>query len=336
MSVNRNMHERECKNALKNNNNKSDVSDEGNEEIIKRKPTFKDKYDLIKKIGSGSFGEVYLCYDKRRQRHIALKVEDIQKGKTPKLRREYGVYKLLHKYNVPFIPQTYGYYPTKKCYLMKMKLLGASLDVLFEKNNTCFDIGTTLKLGIDMIEIMKNLHNAKIIHRDIKPNNFMVGKEDPENVYIMDFGLAKQYIKNGKHIKHKTGKPLIGTARYTSVNVHMGIEPCRRDELEAIGYMLVYFLKGKLPWQGLKKKGQVMTRSEQIEKIGNVKIAIKTSKICEDIPECFNTYIDATKSLKFFEDPDYDYLKSIFRDYAGKNGIKLEYSWVRDGVDMTH
>jgi len=105
-------------------------------------------------------------------------------------------------------------------------------------------------LGIQMVRRIESFHSAKYIHRDIKPENFMIGNNENSNiVYLIDYGLSKKYIeKDGSHIKYMDKKGLVGTARYTSVNAHLGIEQSRRDDLISIGYLIVYFMKGRLPW----------------------------------------------------------------------------------------
>jgi casein kinase 1 len=128
--------------------------------------------------------------------------------------------------------------------------LGLSLEDLFQKCGRQFDLKTTVLVGIQMIVRIQACHEEKIIHRDIKPDNFLIGDEqNKDKVYIIDFGLAKFYKdSNGAHIPYKEGKSLTGTARYASLNTHLGIEQARRDDLESIGHVMLYFLKGSLPW----------------------------------------------------------------------------------------
>jgi serine/threonine protein kinase len=286
--------------------------------------TFKDKFKLEKRIGSGSFGDVYKGKDIKRKISIALKVEELnKKRKTSKLQIEHKIYKILHKNEVQNIPKIYEFIKTKKFHIMNMKLLGESLDVLFERYDRRFDLPTTLKLGINMIDIMKDLHKSGIIHRDIKPNNFMMGRKDPGKLYVMDFGLSKQFMKGNKHIKPTTGRNLVGTARYAGLNVHYGIEPARRDDMESIGYMLVYFMKGRLPWQGLKKD----EKTKQLDKIKEVKMSTKVDKLCLGLPQCFSMFLKYIKSCGFYDEPDYDYMKELFISTAREKNIELEYMW---------
>jgi len=180
-----------------------------------------------------------------------------------------------------------------------------------------------------MITRIEFIHKNSFLHRDIKPDNFLMGLGEKETTcYVIDFGLAKRYIdrKTNQHIPYKDKKQLTGTARYASINTHTGIEQSRRDDLEAIGYIFVYFIKGSLPWQGLQGKD----KSEKYNQIRDKKIAITTSELCKGLPEQFAKYIDYTKSLKFEEEPDYEFCRDLFRQVMKTNGFKSDglYDWL--------
>ncbi len=152
----------------------------------------------------------------------------------------------------------------------------------------------------------------------------MIGNgEDAGKVFIMDFGLSKRYMIGGRHMQFKGQRSLIGTARYASINMHLGFEPSRRDEMESIGYMLVYLMKGRLPWQGLKKK----KGTSNIEAIGQVKMSIDINKLCEDLPTSFRDYILYCQKLKFDEKPDYKFLRNLFQQTCMEYNVMPKYCW---------
>ena len=281
---------------------------------------FSDNYTLIKKIGEGSFGAVFLAKDKTGKL-VAAKVEE--KPTKERLKNEYNIYKkILRNQDISGIPQVYNLIETPEYNILVMELLGVSLENIFQKHDRILKINNIYKLAIDMISILEYFHNNGFIHRDIKPNNFLFNYNKPYNkLYLMDFGLSKQYIQNNKHIDLKTDRSLIGTARYASLNIHWGIEPSRRDDLESVGYILIYLLKGKLPWQGLKATKE----KSQIQQIGEKKLMISVDKLCENLDNCFQKYLEYTRQLKFSQKPDYQYLINLFTESANKNNINLSY-----------
>lgn len=281
-----------------------------------------DSYILIEEIGAGSFGEVYLAKSKKTHVMVALKVEN--RKKQSRIENEYKVYKKIHKKGFTTgIPQIYDFIQTPVYNIMCMELLGPSLEDLYNTYNRKLNIITILKLGIDIVTLLEKLHKCEFIHRDIKPNNFLIGLENKSNMYIMDFGLSKRYKLKDIHIKLREGRSLIGTARYASINMHMGIEPSRRDDLESVGYMLIYLFQPKLPWQGLKKT----KNTSHIDVIGEKKLCTTLDTLCKNMPKCFKDYIIHCRNLKFDENPNYSYLKQLFINECISMNKLPEYEW---------
>ena len=283
-----------------------------------------NNYKLIKKIGKGSFGEVYLATDRDGEEY-ACKIEN--NGSKNRLKSESLIYKRCSIKKLVCVPTVYKYIETPEYNLLIMQLLGKSLNCIFEDCGGQIDIGTVMKIGVNIIDHLEKIHRIGIIHRDIKPNNFMFGiDEHSSDLYVMDFGLSKKWYTGGDHIEFKVGRSMIGTARYASLNIHNGTEPSRRDDLESVGYMLVYLNKGSLPWQGLKKK----TKENPIDKIWDKKMMVSLKSLCVGMPECFYEYINYTRNLQFNEKPDYDYLRNLLITSAKKNNIHLKYFWEND------
>ena len=212
-----------------------------------------------------------------------------------------------------------------------MELLGHSLENLFQSQNRKFSLKTTCMLGIQMIERIEYIHSRKIIHRDIKPDNFAIGRNKNSHiVYVLDFGLSKKYWSTTHkcHIPFITGKKLTGTARYASVNALSGYEQSRRDDLESIAYILIYFLKGHLPWQGLK----VVKKEDRYKKICEKKREISSEKLCAGYPKELEIFLSTIKKLDFTEVPDYDYLKYLLKIIMEKNRYDLDFyfDWCKE------
>ncbi|EPY20747.1 casein kinase I-like 6 [Strigomonas culicis] len=215
-------------------------------------------------------------------------------------------------YMVIGIPEIY-YFDSEGDYnIMVMELCGPSLEDLFNYCHRRFSLKTVLMIADEILFRIQYLHEKGFIHRDIKPENFVLGTGLKAHIlYIIDFGLSKLYwdVKKNMHIPFAEGKPLTGTARYCSTNTHRGYEQSRRDDLESIGFLFVYFLRSSLPWQGIQAKDQQL----KTIKIGEKKISTPLEDLCEGLPPEFLRYCQYCRNLHFQDKPDYDYLRGLFR-----------------------
>lgn len=279
------------------------------------------QYRIGKKIGSGSFGDIYLGVNIISGEEVAIKLESI-KAKHPQLEYEAKVYKTLAGgVGIPFV-RWFG----QECdyNAMVLDLLGPSLEDLFNFCNRRFSLKTVLLLADQMISRVEYIHSRNFIHRDIKPDNFLMGIGKRGNqVNVIDFGLAKKYRdpKTHLHIPYRENKNLTGTARYTSINTHLGVEQSRRDDLESLGYVLMYFLRGSLPWQGLR----AATKKQKYERIMEKKMMTPTEILCRGFPTEMAIYLNCCRSLRFDDRPDYSYLRKLFRDLFVREGYQYDY-----------
>jgi serine/threonine protein kinase len=268
------------------------------------------KYTITRYINSGSFGDVFEARHNPSGKLVALKIPII----TPERN---GQLSLLHEYKIyKTISNKQHGIPSMKIIkngeqqIIVMDLLGQSLESLLATHKK-FGLKTVILLAMKMISILRYLHGKGYIHRDIKPDNFVIGhnQDDQSNLYLIDYGLSKEYTNKNEHISLKNTKKFCGTVRYASIAAHESMEQSRKDDLETIGYILVYFYKGKLPWQGIKYN----TKKERYHNVGEIKKGLDIDDLCSGMPKEFSIFLKYIKNLEFEERPHYTALIKMFK-----------------------
>ncbi|OBZ82406.1 Casein kinase I 1 [Choanephora cucurbitarum] len=285
-------------------------------------------YKVGRKIGEGSFGIIYEGINLMNNQQVAIKFES-RKSDAPQLRDEYRTYKVLS--GIYGIPNAYYFGQEGLHSILVIDILGPSLEDLFDMCSRKFSIKTVAMLAKQMITRVQSIHERHLIYRDIKPDNFLIGRSNTKyanTIYMIDFGMAKLYRdpKTKQHIPYRERKSLSGTARYMSINTHLGREQSRRDDLESLGHVFMYFLRGSLPWQGLK----AATNKQKYERIGEKKQTTDIKDLCEGFPREFGLYLYYARQLDFEETPNYDYLRELFDKVLASLGETDDgvYDWM--------
>ena len=274
--------------------------------------------DARKKISTSSNREVHPGRKRDDNKLVSIKLEKI--CHSPTLFKEAKA--LRHLKDIERIPNLIWMGEQGKYFILIMDLLGPSLGFLKEKCNGKFSLATTLKISVQLLKILEQIHDKGVIIRYLKPDNMVLGLNENANfVYLIDFGTAKFYIKKGEHIKYVENKYHIkGNRDFISINYHKRIEASRRDDIESLGYNLVNFMKGKLPWTDLNDSKLILQK----------KIDTSLDELCEGLPGEFKEFIDYARKLEFKERPNYSYLNQLLIKVAKNNGIdidKVEYDW---------
>ena len=282
------------------------------------------KYKPIKKIGFGSFGSVYLTKRIKDGKLFAMKTEK----NNSKIKQLEGEACFLYSLQGFGIPKIISYGKSKNYNILIETLLDKSLYELM-KIQKKLSLKDVCLIGIQILDRLEWIHSKNIIYRDIKPQNFLIGKDDPNVIYIIDFGLCKKYrsSKTGKHMLPRNTGLINGTIKYASLYVLSGKESSRRDDLIALGYLLIYLYMGSLPWELEMKEFNYQI----FKKIVYLKRTNSNGTLFNNLPKEFAEYFNYNNNLKFEQEPDYKYLHSLFNKILFELKFdfqNMSFSWI--------
>ena len=263
-----------------------------------------NKYQIMDTVGKGAFGEIFIGKNINTYENVAIKVQ--LEDEVAILRNEARMYNILN--NITGVPKLKTFGKKDNCYYIVIQLLGPQL----ERN---ISLNKAINVGIQLIEIIEKIHNCGIIHRDIKPDNILYSLRNKTKIYIIDFGLAKYYLDhNSIHMGEKKNSEIIGSLDFISLNVHEGTAPSRRDDLISIFYVLLYIIKGTLPWSNHNSIESVYKNKKTIDYRHYYKV--------NSLPENIYKMYDYCYKMNYSMKPDYNYLVNLFKT-IDVNNLKI-------------
>jgi serine/threonine protein kinase len=256
-----------------------------------------NKYELLEKIGQGAFSQIYRGRNIRTGELIAIKIEP-KTAIIKLLQNETRIYKYLNSSEATHIPTMKWFGVDSTNYYMVISLLGKSLESFKREQPTGrISLSTTLHIGIQMVRLLKFIHTSQLIHRDVKPDNFLFGLgAAEEHLHIIDFGFCKKY--NSNSFPSKTSN-VIGTPKFASIAAHELNELSRHDDLESVGYILIYLFMGELAWDNIVNNNEIKIMKLHMIEFDNTKI-----------PSIFINYLITVRKMAFYETPNYEKLLS--------------------------
>jgi serine/threonine protein kinase len=296
--------------------------------------SFEAHFELKQLISVGCYGFIYIGANKQTGQDFAIKLESRQ-CKYTRVLYEARVYKSLVRTHakasaekegldssLAVVPRVHWQGVVDRHNVMVMDLLGPSLEDVFAGRNRHFDCDELARLGMKMVDCVEYIHSCGFIHRNIEPANFVLGLANADQLHLIDHGLTKKYWhgKSHEHIAHETDKPFLGNKFFASVNAHAGLQQSRRDDLESVAYVLIYLLKGVLPWM----KQSRYSEQRQLARIMKLKTSLSARKLCERLPTQFAEFLRYCRSLSFEEAPNYSHLTELMHQVCAFESGNLE------------